>query len=149
MKTLCQGKCNESLKLLKSAERYFYPSFSSVWVNLSSKKSFLVRSEILGLLVTKFTGTYKYSRSNTDKVPLPVQMQLSETLGTFSGIFIPFFKSALNFEHFPKKSCLRGQVSLKLITPKNVFTYIHKSSCFWKLFGSERVNKSLKLPKTA
>ena len=30
-------------------------------------------------------------------------MQLTEKLGTFSGVFIAFLKSALNFEHFPKK----------------------------------------------
>ena len=41
------------------------------------------------------------------------------------------------------------QVFLKLFTPKDVFTYIHKSCCFWKLFDSERVNESLKPLKSA
>ena len=31
-------------------------------------------------------------------------MQLSEKLETFSGFFIAFFESALNFEHFEKKN---------------------------------------------
>ena len=30
------------------------------------------------------TANYEYSRSNTDNLPLPVQMQLSEKLETFS-----------------------------------------------------------------
>ena len=42
-----------------------------------------------------------------------------------------------------------AQVFLKLLTPKDVFTYMHKRSCSWKFFASERVNKSLKLLKNA
>ena len=76
-------------------------------------------------------------------------MQLSEKLETFSPFFIAFLESALSFEHFEKKMSLMAQVFLKLLTPKDVFTYMHKSSCFWKLFGSERVNESQKLQKTA
>ena len=40
-------------------------------------------------------------------------------------------------------------VVLKLLTPKEVFTSRHKSSCFLKLFASERVNEFLKLLKSA
>ena len=50
------------------------------------------------------TGNYEYSRNNTDGLPLPVQMQLSGKLKTFSQFFIAFFESTLNFEHFEKKS---------------------------------------------
>ena len=92
--------------------------------------SFLVRSEILGLLVTKLSGNYEYSRINTDKLPLPVQMQLSEKLEIFSGFFIAVLGSALNFEHFEKKPSLMDQVSLKLMTAKNKFTQTLKRSCF-------------------
>ena len=42
-----------------------------------------------------------------------------------------------------------AQVFMKFLTPKNVFTYDHERSCLWKLFGSERVNVSLKLVKSA
>ena len=67
------------------------------------KKLFSVRSEILGLLVNTLTAVYNYSRSNTDKLPLPVRMQLPEKLETFSPFFIAFLESSLNFEHFEKK----------------------------------------------
>ena len=49
------------------------------------------------------TANYEYSRSNTDNLPLPVQMQLSEKLKTFYEFSISFSESALNFEHFEKK----------------------------------------------
>ena len=97
---------NESLKLLKSAEKYFYPTFSSFLVKLSQKKSFLVRSEILGLLVNTFSANYEYC-NNTDNLPLPVQMELSGKLMielTFSWFFIAVFESALNFPHLEKKN---------------------------------------------
>ena len=33
----------------------------------------------------------------------PIHMQLSQKLKTFSGFFLAFSKSSLNFEHFQKK----------------------------------------------
>ena len=56
------------------------------------------------MLVSTLTANYEYSRSNTDNLPLPAQMQLSEKLERFSRLFIAFFESALNFEHFEKKN---------------------------------------------
>ena len=50
------------------------------------------------------TANYEYSRSHTDDLPLPVQMQLSGKLKIFSQFFIGFFESTLNFEHFEKKN---------------------------------------------
>ena len=41
------------------------------------------------------------------------------------------------------------QVFLNLLTPKDVLTLMHNSSCFWKLSGSERVKESLKFLKSA
>ena len=41
-----------------------------------------------------------------------------------------------------------AQVFLKLLTPKDVFTYMHRRPCFWKLFSSERGNVSLTLLKS-
>ena len=93
---------NDYVKLLKSGEKYFYPTFSSVWVNFRYKKPFLVRTEILRLLVNTLTAGYEYSHTNTVNLLLRVQMQLSEKLQTFSGIYISFFQSALNVEHFGK-----------------------------------------------
>ena len=49
-------------------------------------------------------------------------MQLSGKLMTFSGFFIAFLESALNFAHLEKKITLIAQVFLNLLTPKDVFT---------------------------
>ena len=49
---------------------------------------------------------FEYSRSNTDNLPLPLEMQLSDKLKTFSAFFIVFSECALNFEHFGKKRAL-------------------------------------------
>ena len=42
-----------------------------------------------------------------------------------------------------------GQVVLKLLTPKYVLNYMHDKASFLKPFGSERVNYSQKLLKSA
>ena len=75
---------------------------------MHSKQSFSVRSEILGLLVNTLTADYEYSRSNTDNLPLPVQMQLPEKKETFSPSFIPFLESSLNVQQFGKKDEFHG-----------------------------------------
>ena len=44
---------------------------------------------------------------------------------------------------------LIGQVFLKLYTPKDMLIQKHNRACFWKPFGSEQVNESQKLLKSA
>ena len=54
------------------------------------------------------------------------------------------------FLHFPNLSYISnvlktkinfiGHVFLKLLTPKDVLTYVHNRAGFWKSLGSERVN---------
>ena len=65
--------------------------------------SFLVRSEVLGLLVSTSATDDEYSRQNRENLSLPIQMHLSKKLKT--SCFIAFywvFKSLLKFEHFEK-----------------------------------------------
>ena len=81
--------------------------------------SLLVRYEILGLLGNGLTTNYGYCRNNTDILPLPFQIQLSEKLNSFFRFFIAFLESALNFEHFEKKKSFVAQVFPRLLTPKN------------------------------
>ena len=69
---------NESKNLLKSAEKYLYPIFSSFWAKLSSKKLFLIRSETIRPLDNTFTASYDYSRSNREHLPLPIEINLSK-----------------------------------------------------------------------
>ena len=87
---------------------------------MSYKKSFLVTSKILGLLINKLTADYEYSRSNKENLPPPIYMQLPKKPKTFC--VIEFLESTLNLEHFEKKMSLIAQVFLKLLTPKDVVT---------------------------
>ena len=41
-----------------------------------------------------------------------------------------------------------AQIFPKWLTAKDVFSYIIKRSCFWKLFASESVKESVKLLKS-
>ena len=84
--------------------------------------SLLVRSETLGLLVKTLTAHYDYSSNNTDTLPIPFQMQLSQKMKTFSRLFLAFSKSALSFEDFQKKKSFIAQVFSRLLTPKDAFT---------------------------
>ena len=71
-------RVNESEKLLKSAEKYFYRTFPSFWAKLSEEKLFLIISEISGLLVNTLTGNCEFSRSNREHLPLPIQIKWSK-----------------------------------------------------------------------
>ena len=86
--------------------------------------SFLVRSEILGLLVKALTASYEYSGSNKDNLPLPVQLQLPEKLQKNFQIFIAFLESALDFEHFEIKNEPHGS-SISEVIDSQRRVYLH------------------------
>ena len=85
----------------------------------SLKMSFLVRSEILELLVNMLTTIAEYSCSNRENLVLPIPMELSKKLQISSQMFIAIWELKLNLKHFPKKT-LKAQVFLKLLTLKYV-----------------------------
>ena len=80
-------RVNESQKLSKSLEKYFYPTFSLFWAKLSLKKFFLIRSEILGLLESTLPASYDNSRINRENIPLPIQIKWSKEPEIFCCIF--------------------------------------------------------------
>ena len=59
-----------------------------------------------------------------------IQMHLSQKQKIFSKFFSAFFESALNSEHFQKKTMLRAYVFPKLATTKKVLRQMSKSSRF-------------------
>ena len=63
----------------------------------------LLNSFLGAIWVNTLTANYEYSRSDRENLPLPIQLQLSEKLKTFSQFFIEFLESTLNLEHFEKK----------------------------------------------
>ena len=63
----------------------------------------LVRSELLGQFLNTLTCDYKCSRQNLENLWQQVPRQMSRKAQTFSGFFVAFLKSMLNFEYFEKK----------------------------------------------
>ena len=109
-------------KLLKSSKKFFYLTLYSLWAKLSKKKFFLIRSEILGLLVNTLTVNREYSRSNRDKLPLPTQITLSKKEYTFFDIFFSFLLYTRNFQLSVQNMSLISHAFLKLLTPKDVLS---------------------------
>ena len=89
-----------------------------------------MRSEILRLLLNTLTADYEYSRSNVDKLPLPVQMELPGKLEIFSCFFIAFLESTLNFQHFEEKHEPHGSSIFEVIHSQRRVYLEHERSCF-------------------
>ena len=70
------------------------------------------------------TADYKDSPSNTDKLPVPVQMQLPEKLESFFAIFIAFLKSPLYFQQFQRKDGRHGS-SIPEVIHSERHVYFH------------------------
>ena len=93
-------------KLFKSASQHLFHIYWSVSRQLSWKKSFLLTSQILGLLVHTLAADGNYPVLpvlNRINLTIPIQMQLSQKRKTFSYFFASSFKSRLNNEHFERK----------------------------------------------
>ena len=106
--------------LLKSASLHLYHIHWSQPRRLSWKKSLLLTSKILVLLVNTLAANEKYPVLNRDNLMIPIQMKLSEKEKSFSQIFAKFFISISNFEHFEKK-------------------YNRHSFCIYEITNSENV----------
>ena len=62
----------------------------------------LVLGEILGVFVNTLTADGKYPLQYCQNLQLPIEMQLSEKLKTFSEFFVPFLESTSNFKRFER-----------------------------------------------
>ena len=126
---------NESQKLLKSAEKYFYQTFSSFWSKLSWKKLFFIRSEILALLDNTSTANHEYSRSNRETLPLQIQITLSKKPSSLLPYFFCYFlESTLNFQCSETKHELHRS---------NITEVIHSGRCAYLNAKQELFLKTL------
>ena len=89
--------------LLKSGWQDLYHSHWSLLKQLGWKKSLLMICKVLKLFVNALTARDKYSLRDRHNLTQSIQMQLSEREKTLSPFSFAFFKSTLNFKHFPKK----------------------------------------------
>ena len=83
-------RVNESQKLLKFAEKNFDSSFSSLWAKLSYKKLFLIRFQILGLLVNTLTANYEYSCSKKGLYSYKVKSNHLKNIKPFAWLDLNF-----------------------------------------------------------
>ena len=109
------GKWDQTV--LKSEWHHSSHIYWSMWWQLSSKISLLVRGKILGPFFGKLTTCHKYSRPNRDSLTQPINMQLPLKGKTFSQFFYAFLKCRSNFR---KKMILRAHIFSKLRTWKPV-----------------------------
>ena len=84
------------------------------------KKSLLYKWKFFRPFLNTFTANDKYSLNSKDKLMKTIQMLWSQKQNIFSEFSSAFFKSALNFEHFQKKTTLIAYVFPKLPTTKDV-----------------------------
>ena len=110
-KPFCSERANESQKLLKSAEKYFCPTFSSFFAKLRHKKLFYSRCEILQVLVNTLNANCEYSRSNRENLPLPTQIKLCKNWYVFYCIFVALLESTLSFQCSEKSEPHRPSIS--------------------------------------
>ena len=92
-----------SQNLAKSPWEHFYNGFWSFWEKLIWKISPLVLPEILGVFLTTLTAEGKYSIEDWEKLPLLIQMELSEKRKAFPEFAVQFVESTSNFKYFEKK----------------------------------------------
>ena len=77
---------------------FHYPDQNCVLKNL-----FLIRSEILGLLLNTWSANYEYSGRNRENLPLEIQTKFSKNSQCVCGICFQFLKFSLNFQCSEKK----------------------------------------------
>ena len=82
---------------------------------MSCKKSALVLSYILRLLVNTLTTDDKYSRPNMQNFPQQLEAPLSQKQKTFSRFFIAFLKCESNSEDLEEKDEHPSLVISKII----------------------------------
>ena len=84
------------------------------------QKSLLDTWKFFRRFLNTLTADDKYFLNRKDKWMQTIQILLSQKQNIFSGVFSPFFESALNFEHFQKKMTVIAYAFPKLPTTKYV-----------------------------
>ena len=70
---------------------------------------------------------------NRDNLTQPIQIQLSQKQKSFSGFFLAFLKSLLNFKHLSKNMTQIADVFPDIPPPKNMLREMSKKPCFREL----------------
>ena len=126
--------------LLKSASQHVYYIHWSVASQLTWKKSLLLTCKILGLLFNTLATDEKYALLQKDNLTIPIQMQLSQKLRSFSQFFAAFLKYRLNFNKFQTKYDPQIFCLSEIRASENVVRKMSKKSRFRGPFGNNMLN---------
>ena len=135
--------------LLKSASQHVYYIHWSVASQLTWKKSLLLTCKILGLLFNTLATDEKYALLQKDNLTIPIQMQLSQKLRSFSQFFAAFLKYRLNFNKFQTKYEPQIFCLSEIRASENVVRKMSKKSRFRGPFGKQHVKRAQALLKSA
>ena len=102
--------------------------------------SLLLRCTILGLLVNTLTANENYLVLRRNNLKIPIHMQLSQKLKTFSQFFSAFLKSRLNFKYFESNDDRHRFCISEITDSENVLISILKSLVSEALSRSNFVN---------
>ena len=138
-----------SKTILKSARQNFYPNFPLTKDKLSYKTSPSVRSEIAVLIVNTLTADHMDSRCHWENFLPHVQTPLSKKRKHFLEFLINFWNLQKILCIFRKNIRFIAQIIARLLSPKNVVTWITENSCFRIPFQSQRVQVSETMLKSA
>ena len=141
--------CKQCQILLKAAPTHLYLLFWALWMQLSWKKSVLVKSRILGLFANTLTADDKYSLLNRDNVnAVNSDSSIKVTKIFFSMLFLCFWNLYLILNIWKKKNTLIADVFGKLETAKDVLKEISKKSCSRRPFNKRHGKRSQTLLKS-
>ena len=118
-KPFASQQVNGFQTLLKQGGLLFLPNFLLMSEKLSLKKSFLVRSWILGPCFTTLANYHIYSRQNWKKLGQKVQKHISSKLLPFYQYFIAFLEFTYNFAHFQEKDGLDSSIISEVTSSKD------------------------------
>ena len=104
-----------SLNLRKSTFILLFHLSEPNWV---WKILFLIRFQIIWLLVDKLTATYEYSRTNRENLPLLIQIKLSKKTIKLFLYFLTFFEIYIKFSMFWNKHQLHRSNISEIIDSK-------------------------------
>ena len=143
----CSQRVHRSQTLLKSARRHFYPNLPLIQDELSWKTYLWIRSKMLGLFLNTSTADHMYSAHSWEKIRQKFKRNYLKNQKQFLKVLLPFW-NLHEILHIKKKNItLTGQIFWKLLTTKNLLTWIPKGSSLRTHPWSQRVHGSQTLLK--
>ena len=135
--------------LLKFAWQHLYHIYWSLSSQLSCKNCLLMTWQMLRLFPNLLAANDKWPVLNSDKLTIPIQMQLSQKQKTFSEFFAAFLKSKLNSAHFGTRDDRHRFCISEMTDSKNVVRWICKKFCFRGSFDKQHGKSARTLLKSA